>query len=38
MDHKKNYIDDKTRLNKDYSQMNQIKNIEHQNLAKIYHT
>ena len=36
MDYKKTYVNDKQRLEKDLSLMNQLKNIEHSNLAKIY--
>ena len=38
MDYKKNYINDKQRMNKDLALMNQLKNIEHANMAKIYHS
>lgn len=37
MDHKKNYINDKGKMNKDIALLNQLKNIEHGNMAKIYH-
>lgn len=38
MDYRKNYINDKQRMNKDLALINQLKNIEHSNMAKIYHS
>lgn len=37
IDYKKNYVDNKQRISKDEALMNQLKNIEHPNLAKIYY-
>lgn len=36
LDHKKNYIGDNERTNQYISLMNQLKNLEHKNIAKIH--
>lgn len=38
MDFKKNFIEDNERMNKYIRLVNQIKNMDHKNIAKIHHS